>query len=113
MVGAGGFVIRRFALFLLGGVPIALWAANPTGIVRDFTRLGVLRESPKAGAKSSGRTIITIASRVGFGAVVAPMPTFALIRDAALRIRGGPWVSPVVAMNALAALTGTASGGHG
>jgi H+/gluconate symporter-like permease len=39
------------------------------------------------------------------------MPAFAAIRDAVLSIRGGPLVSITVAMNLLAALTGSASGG--
>jgi H+/gluconate symporter-like permease len=39
------------------------------------------------------------------------MPAFTLVRDAVLEVPGGPLVSLVVAMNALAALTGTASGG--
>jgi len=49
--------------------------------------------------------------RVGFGAVVAAMPAFAAVRDAVLSIRGGPLVSLTIAMNVLAALTGSASGG--
>jgi H+/gluconate symporter-like permease len=39
------------------------------------------------------------------------MPAFNVVRDAVLQMPGGPLVSLVVAMNALAALTGTASGG--
>ena len=92
-------------------VLIALVAANLTVIVCNFKRLGVLRESLDAGANSSVLPIITIASLVGFGAVVAAMPTFSVVRDAVLEIPGGPLVSLVVAMNSLAALTGTASGG--
>lgn len=92
-------------------VLIALLAANITVIVFNLKRLGVLRESLDAGANSSVLPIITIASLVGFGAVVAAMPTFAVVRDAVLEIPGGPLVSLVVAMNSLAALTGTASGG--
>ncbi len=48
---------------------------------------------------------------VGFGAVVAAMPAFAVVRDAVLGIGGGPLVSLAVATNILAALTGSASGG--
>jgi len=92
-------------------VLIALVAANLTVIACNFKRFGVLRESLDAGANSSVLPIITIASLVGFGAVVAAMPTFAVVRDAVLTIPGGPLVSLVVAMNSLAALTGTASGG--
>jgi H+/gluconate symporter-like permease len=48
---------------------------------------------------------------VGFGAVVAALPAFALVRDWVLSIGGGPLVSLAVAINVLAALTGSASGG--
>ena len=48
---------------------------------------------------------------MGFGAVVAALPAFAHVRDAVLSIPGGPLISLTVAMNVLAGLTGTASGG--
>ena len=54
---------------------------------------------------------MSVASLVGFGAVVAAMPAFAVVRDAVLGIGGGPLVSLAVATNVLAALTGSASGG--
>jgi H+/gluconate symporter-like permease len=92
-------------------VLIALAAAIVALIVCNFKRFGNLRESLDAGANSSVLPIITVASLVGFGAVVAAMPAFELVRDAVLKMPGGPLVSLVVAMNTLAALTGTASGG--
>jgi H+/gluconate symporter-like permease len=48
---------------------------------------------------------------VGFGAVVAALPAFSIVRDAVLSIEGGPLVSLAVATNVLSALTGSASGG--
>jgi H+/gluconate symporter-like permease len=39
------------------------------------------------------------------------LPAFVTVRDAVLSIPGGPLISLTVSMNALAALTGTASGG--
>jgi H+/gluconate symporter-like permease len=39
------------------------------------------------------------------------MPAFAMVRNGVLGIEGGPLVSLAVATNALAALTGSASGG--
>lgn len=92
-------------------VLIALAAAILTLIALNFQRLSALRESLDAGANSSVLPIMTVASLVGFGAVVAALPAFAVVRDAVLQIPGGPLVSLVVAMNTLAALTGTASGG--
>jgi len=52
-----------------------------------------------------------VASLVGFGAVVAAVPAFAIVRNWVLSIEGGPLVSLAVATNLLAALTGSASGG--
>ena len=95
----------------LWAVLIALATATLTLIAVNFKRLRSIRESLDAGANSSALPILTIASLVGFGAVVAAMPAFAMVRDAVLEVPGGPLVSLVVAMNALAALTGTASGG--
>jgi H+/gluconate symporter-like permease len=92
-------------------VLIALAAAILTLVVVNYRRLASLRESLDAGANSSVLPILTVASLVGFGAVVAAMPAFSVVRDAVLQVPGGPLVSLVVAMNALAALTGTASGG--
>ena len=95
----------------LWAVLLALAAAILTLIIVNYKRLGSVRESLDAGANSSVLPILTVASLVGFGAVVAAMPAFNLVRDAVLQVPGGPLVSLVVAMNALAALTGTASGG--
>src|SRR5262249_45001651 len=55
--------------------------------------------------------IFAVASLVGFGAVVAALPAFVMVRDWVLSIAGGPLVSLAIATNVLAALTGSASGG--
>jgi H+/gluconate symporter-like permease len=64
-----------------------------------------------AGANASALPMLTVASLVGFGAVVASLPGFAAVREWVLSIGGGPLVSLAVATNVLAALTGSASGG--
>jgi H+/gluconate symporter-like permease len=64
-----------------------------------------------AGANASVLPAISVASLVGFGAVVAALPAFELVRGWVLSIEGGPLVSLAVATNVLAALTGSASGG--
>ena len=92
-------------------VIVALAAGTLTVIVINYRRLPALRESLDAGANSSVLPMLTIGSLVGFGAVVAALPAFAWVRDAVLSIQGGPLVSLTVAMNVLAGLTGTASGG--
>jgi H+/gluconate symporter-like permease len=92
-------------------VAVALAAGTMTVVLINFGRLPALRESMDAGANSSVLPVLTVGSVVGFGAVVAAMPAFAAVRDAVLSIRGGPLVSLTVAMNLLAGLTGSASGG--
>jgi H+/gluconate symporter-like permease len=92
-------------------VVIALAAATLTVIILNYRRLPALRESLDAGAASSVMPILMIASLVGFGAVIAALPAFADVRDALLAVGGGPLISLTIAVNALAALTGTASGG--
>ena len=64
-----------------------------------------------AGANASVLPALNVASLVGFGAVVAAVPAFAIVRNWVLSIEGGPLVSLAVATNLLAALTGSASGG--
>jgi H+/gluconate symporter-like permease len=92
-------------------VAVALAAASATLIVLNWRRLPALRASMDAGANASVLPIFSVASLVGFGAVVAAMPAFAVVRDWVLSISGGPLVSLAIATNVLAALTGSASGG--
>jgi H+/gluconate symporter-like permease len=92
-------------------VAVALAVATATLIVINYRRLPSLRESMDAGANASVLPIFSVASLVGFGAVVAAMPAFAMVTDWVLSIGGGPLVSLATAVNVLAALTGSASGG--
>jgi H+/gluconate symporter-like permease len=56
--------------------------------------------------------IFNTASEVGYGAVIASLAAFTLIRDAVLAIApDNPIVSLAVAVNVLAGVTGSASGG--
>jgi H+/gluconate symporter-like permease len=92
-------------------VVLALAAGTLTVVILHYRRLPALRESMDAGANASVLPLLTVGSVVGFGAVVAALPAFAAVRDAVLSVRGGPLVSLTVAMNLLAGLTGSASGG--
>jgi H+/gluconate symporter-like permease len=92
-------------------VVLALAAANLTVIAVNFRRLPSVRQSLDSGANSAALPMLMIASLVGFGAVIAALPAFAMVRDAVFSIQGGPLISLTVAMNVLAGLTGTASGG--
>jgi H+/gluconate symporter-like permease len=92
-------------------VVVALAAAIVTVIACNWTRLPDVRQSMDAGANASVLPAVSVASLVGFGAVIAALPAFAIVRDWVLGIEGGPLVSLAVATNVLAALTGSASGG--
>ncbi|MBZ6074855.1 GntP family permease [Microvirga puerhi] len=92
-------------------VVVALAAAILVLLGLHHRRIPSLRESMDAGANASVLPALSIASLVGFGAVIAALPAFAAVRDWVLTIEGGPLVSLAVATNILAALTGSASGG--
>ncbi|NML47738.1 GntP family permease [Ramlibacter sp. G-1-2-2] len=92
-------------------VIVALTAAILLLVALHWRRLPNLRESVDAGANASALPVLSVSSLVGFGAVVAALPAFTLVRDWVLSIEGGPLVSLAVAINVLAALTGSASGG--
>ena len=104
----------KTSLTAVGGVwavIVALAAAIAVLVAVNWIRLQSLRQSIDAGANASVLPAFSVASLVGFGAVVAALPAFAMVRDWVLSIGGGPLVSLAVATNILAALTGSASGG--
>jgi H+/gluconate symporter-like permease len=74
-------------------------------------RLLELRKTLDAGATASVLPALNTASLVGFGAVVAALPAFAVVRDGFLAVPGGPLVSIAVAANVMGGITGSASGG--
>jgi H+/gluconate symporter-like permease len=102
------------SLAAVGGVwsvAVALATAIFVLVLTHRKRLPQLRDSMDAGANASVLPALSVASLVGFGAVVAMLPAFNLVRDWVLSIEGGPLVSLAVATNVLSALTGSASGG--
>jgi H+/gluconate symporter-like permease len=102
------------SLSAVGGVwsvVSALMAAIVVVVVVNWRRLPGVRETMDSGANASVLPILSVASLVGFGAVVAAVPAFAIVREWVLSIGGGPLVSLAVATNLLSALTGSASGG--
>jgi H+/gluconate symporter-like permease len=102
------------SLSAVGGVwsvAVALTAAIVVLLLILGRRLPNLRQSMDAGANAAVLPAFSVASLVGFGAVVAALPAFALVRGWVLGIEGGPLVSLAVATNVLSALTGSASGG--
>jgi H+/gluconate symporter-like permease len=102
------------SLAAVGGVwavVTALAVAIVVLIAVNYRRLPALRDSMDAGANASVLPVLSVASLVGFGSVVAALPAFGMVRDWVLGIEGGPLVSLAVATNVLASLTGSASGG--
>lgn len=102
------------SLAAVGGVwsvLMALTAAIVCLVAVNYKRLTSLRESAASGANAAALPVLSVASLVGFGSVVASLPAFGLVRDWVLSIEGGPLVSLAVSTNVLAALTGSASGG--
>jgi H+/gluconate symporter-like permease len=90
----------------------ALAAAIVLLVVLQRSRLPRLSHTLEAGATGSVLPLLNTASQVGFGAVIASLAGFALIRDAVLGIApGNPLVSLSIAVNILAGITGSASGG--
>jgi H+/gluconate symporter-like permease len=92
-------------------VSVALASAILVLIALNHRRLADLRASVDAGVNASVLPVVSVASLVGFGTVVAALPAFDLVSEWVLGIEGGPLVSLAVSTNVLAALTGSASGG--
>jgi H+/gluconate symporter-like permease len=112
LTGARFGATRIEALRGLWAVITALAAATVLLIVLQRQRLPQLSHSLEAGATSSVLPLLNTASQVGFGAVIASLAGFVLLRDAVLGIApGNPLVSVSIAVNLLAGITGSASGG--
>uniref|UniRef100_UPI0033411604 GntP family permease n=1 Tax=Castellaniella defragrans TaxID=75697 RepID=UPI0033411604 len=102
------------SLSAVGGVwavITALAAAIVMALIINWRRLPELRNSIDAGVNASVLPAVSVASLVGFGAVVAAMPAFDVVREWILDAGGSTLVSLAVATNVLSALTGSASGG--
>jgi H+/gluconate symporter-like permease len=96
----------------LWAIVLALTIAIVAIAVANHARLLRLTRSLDDGANASVLPIFNTASLVGFGAVVASLGAFETIRDAVLGVGGGnPLISLAVAVNVLAGMTGSASGG--
>ena len=81
-------------------------------IAINWSRLSRLTASLDAGANASLLPIFNTASLVGFGAVIASLSAFTLIRDSVIGIGGdNPLISLAISVNLLAGMTGSASGG--
>ena len=91
---------------------LALSLAILVLVATNWTRLPKLRRSLDDGANASVLPIFNTASLVGFGAVIAALPAFDMVREGVLGLGGdNPLISLAVAVNVLAGITGSASGG--
>lgn len=96
----------------LWAVIVALFFAIIVLIAGNWGRLADLKASLDGGADASVLPIFNTASLVGFGAVIAALPVFSLISEAALSVGGNnPLISISAAIVALCGMTGSASGG--
>jgi H+/gluconate symporter-like permease len=71
-----------------------------------------LSEILKAGAMDSLLPIFNTASEVGYGATIAALPAFTIVKNAVINVvPSNPLISEALAVNVLAGITGSASGG--
>lgn len=90
---------------------VALGAAVLLLIGLHWRRWADLKQSLNDGTFGSMLPILNTASEVGYGTVIASLAGFVVIRDLVLSVPGNPLVSEAVAVNVLAGITGSASGG--
>lgn len=90
---------------------IALTVAILSILLLNRRRLADAKESLNQGTMGSLLPILNTASEVGYGAVIASLPAFTIVRNAVLGLSGNPIISLAVSVNVLAGITGSASGG--
>ncbi|MFP6812686.1 MAG: GntP family permease [Moraxella sp.] len=99
------------ALGLLS-IIIALVTAIIALIVLRLGKWTNLQHSLNKGTYSSMLPIFNTGSEVGYGAVIATLAGFAVLRDSVLNLSpSNPLISEAVAMTTLAGITGSSSGG--
>ena len=91
---------------------IALFLANLSVIILHFNKFIDLNKSLTDGAMGSMLPTFNTGSEVGYGATIASLAAFAVVKEAVINIApGNPLISEVIAINVLAGITGSASGG--
>lgn len=99
---------------LLGiwSIIVALVVANALLVALHWKRWTELMQTVNEGATSSMLPILNTATEVGYGTVIASLAGFVIIRDTLMGLApGNPLVSEAIAVNVLAGITGSASGG--
>ncbi|MES2415750.1 MAG: GntP family permease [Pseudomonadota bacterium] len=91
---------------------IALVTACTTLVFLRLGRWADLKTSVNKGVFGFMLPLFNTASEVGYGAVVASLAGFAIIKEAVLNVSPhNPLISEAIAMNILAGITGSSSGG--
>ena len=91
---------------------VALLAANIAVIIFNFKKFTDINKSLTDGAMGAMLPTFNTGSEVGYGVTIASLTAFAIIKAAVVNISpGNPMISEVVAINVLAGITGSASGG--
>lgn len=103
--------LSRAAKSGIWSVLMALLIASVVLIAINRRRLPELRKTLDAGAAAAALPIFNVATLAGFGAVVAALPTFGILRDGLLALPGGPLVSMAVAASVMSIITASASAG--
>lgn len=106
--GATSIIAVRGVWAIIGSLTVACLLL----MALCWRRFGSLKRTLDDGANAAVMPIFNTASLVGFGAVIAALPAFGLIKDFVERLGGGdPLVSLALSVNLLAGITGSASGG--
>lgn len=91
---------------------VALLAAVVAAIALHWRRWSNVVGSVNQGTMSSLLPIFNTASEVGYGSVIASLAAFAVIKTFVVGIApGNPLISEAIAVNLMAGITGSASGG--
>lgn len=113
-----GFLAERFpdlkpeSQVGIWSIIIALVAACLVLIIMRIGKWTHLQATINKGVYGSMLPVFNTASEVGYGAVIAGLAGFVIIRDAVLNVSpGNPLISEAVAMTTLAGVTGSSSGG--
>lgn len=96
----------------LWAILIALLSASAWLMVTRWRQWQDLKNTVNKGVMGSLLPIFNTASEVGYGAVIASLTGFVIIRDAVLNVSpNNPLISEALAMSVLAGITGSSSGG--
>ncbi|MEF7613551.1 GntP family permease [Aquincola sp. MAHUQ-54] len=96
----------------LWSLVVALAVACTALVLMRLGRWADLKASVNKGVFGFMLPLFNTASEVGYGAVVASLAGFALIKQAVLNVSpNNPLISEAIAMNILAGITGSSSGG--